>query len=97
LPQPDKQADAHGRQDYGERKDRTSDIHRTALRQANDEDTRLTRAFSGRLARAKNNRYIDFQFLPYGQATALNRELQAADLAETLVAGAQSKLGLKQR
>lgn len=38
---------------------RISDMHRDALRQATDEDTRLTRAFSGRLARARNNRYIE--------------------------------------
>ncbi len=36
-----------------------SDDHRAALRQARDDDTRLTRAFSGRPARAKNNRYIE--------------------------------------
>ncbi len=35
-----------------------SDIHRAALRHASDQDTRLTRAFSGRPARAKTNRYI---------------------------------------
>jgi len=36
-----------------------SDAHRTAVRNARDDDTRLTRAFSGRPARAKNNRYIE--------------------------------------
>lgn len=36
-----------------------SDKWRKALGNARDEDTRLTRAFSGRPARAKNNRYIE--------------------------------------
>ncbi|MEE9249962.1 MAG: nitronate monooxygenase [Alphaproteobacteria bacterium] len=105
-----------------------SDIHRNALRHASDRDTRLTRAFSGRPARAKNNRYIDamaehrapvpafpgmygfseplrahsianettdFQFLQYGQAAALNRELPAAELVRTLVAEAQEVLGAR--
>lgn len=99
-----------------------SEIHRSALRRASDEDTRLTRAFSGRSARAKNNRYIeamaeqrtqlpdfpmmyafseplressvtnkdmDFQFLLYGQAAALNRELPAADLMARLITEAR--------
>ena len=103
-----------------------SDSHRNALRHASDRDTRLTRAFSGRPARAKNNRYIDamaehrapvpafpamygfseplrahsianettdFQFLLYGQAAALNRELPAAELVRTLVAEAREVLG----
>ena len=103
-----------------------SAMHRDALRRASDQDTRLTRAFSGRPARARNNRYIDamaehrrplpafprmygftdplrqaaaagddpnFQFLLYGQAAALNRELPAAELVETLVAEAQEVLG----
>jgi nitronate monooxygenase len=34
-------------------------IHRNALRRASDEDTRLTRAFTGRSARALRNRFID--------------------------------------
>lgn len=34
-----------------------SEAHRAALRQARDDDTRLSRAFSGRPARAKNTRY----------------------------------------
>ena len=105
-----------------------SDSHRNALRHASDRDTRLTRAFSGRPARAKNNRYIDamaehrapfpdfpamygftdplrqanldnddpnFQFLLYGQAAALNRELPAAELVRTLVAEAQEVLGAR--
>ncbi len=105
-----------------------SETHRAALRQASDQDTRLTRAFSGRPARAKNNRYIDamaenrapfpdypttyafseplraksvanestdFQFLLYGQAAALNRELPAAALVRTLVAEAREVLGAR--
>jgi nitronate monooxygenase len=104
---------------------RVSDMHRNALRHASDEDTRLTRAFSGRPARAKNNRYIDamaehrapvpdfptmygfsgpllaasaakndpnFQFLLYGQAAALNRELPAGELVQTLVDEARTVL-----
>ena len=39
------------------------------------------------------NKDTDFQFLVYGQAAALNRELPAAELVETLVAEAQSILG----
>lgn len=105
-----------------------SEIHRTVLRHASDEDTRLTRAFSGRPARAKNNRYMeamaehrtplpdfptmysfsdplreksvanedtDFQFLLYGQAAALNRQLPAAELFRALVNEARSILGTK--
>lgn len=107
---------------------RISDMHRSALRQACDDDTRLTRAFSGRSARAKNNRYIetmaknrtrlpdfpkmytfseplrassvaaeelDFQFLLYGQAAALNRELPAADLMARLIDETQEVLKLQ--
>jgi nitronate monooxygenase len=102
--------------------------HRSALGHASDQDTRLTRAFSGRPARARNNRYIDamaehrgpvpafprmygftnllsqaaaasddpnFQFLLYGQAAALNRELPAAELVQTLVNEAQAVLGAR--
>ncbi len=36
-----------------------SDMHRAVLRRATDQDTRQTRAFSGRSARAKSNRYIE--------------------------------------
>jgi len=36
-----------------------SDAHRSAIRNARDDDTRLTRAFSGRPARARNNRYME--------------------------------------
>ena len=101
------------------------DDHRAALRQARDDETRLTRAFSGRPARAQNNRYIeamaedraalpdfptmysfsdplrevsekrgdsDFQFLLYGQAAALNRDLPAAELMERLIDEAQRAL-----
>jgi nitronate monooxygenase len=103
-----------------------SDAHRAALKDASDQDTRLTRAFSGRPARARNTRYIDamaehrepvpdfptmyglseplrqagaergspdFQFLLYGQAAALNRDLPAADLVGKLVEEAQAILG----
>jgi nitronate monooxygenase len=105
---------------------RVSETHRAALRGASDQDTRLTRAFTGRPARARTNRYIDamaevrepvpdfpamyglsaplrdstvagetgeFQFLLYGQAAALNRELPAADLVRTLVDEARAILG----
>jgi nitronate monooxygenase len=36
-----------------------SDAHRSAIRNAQDDDTRLTRAFSGRPARARNNPYME--------------------------------------
>jgi nitronate monooxygenase len=36
-----------------------SELHRNTIRQAKDEDTRLTRAYSGRPCRAKNNAYIE--------------------------------------
>ncbi len=91
-----------------------SDSYRAAMREARDDGTRLTRAFSGRPARANNNRYIErmaetrrrlpdfptmsgfseplkrsghpeFQFLLWGQAAALNRELPAAELIARLV------------
>ena len=104
---------------------KVSEAHRSSIRNATDQDTRLTRAFSGRPARARNNRYIeamaenrtpvldfpsmysfsgplreksadneelDFQFLLYGQAATLNRELPAADLVETLVRETQEIL-----
>ncbi len=100
-----------------------SDDYRKKLKMARDDDTRLTRAFSGRPARARNNRYIeamaeermqlpdfptmygfsgplqqadsehagnDFDFTLYGQATALNRQLPAAELVERLVEETQS-------
>jgi nitronate monooxygenase len=38
---------------------RVSDLHRAAMRNASDHDTRLTRAYSGRPARAKTNRYVE--------------------------------------
>jgi nitronate monooxygenase len=97
-----------------------SEDHRKAVRNATDDDTRLTRAFSGRPARARKNDYIesmaahrlplpdfptmyalsnplressndsmDFRFLLYGQAAALNREMPAAKLMQTLVQEAQ--------
>jgi nitronate monooxygenase len=105
-----------------------SDSHGDELRQARDDDTRLTRAFSGRPARAKSNRYIetmaehrtalpdlptmygfsdplrqasastgnpDVQFVLYGQAAALNRELPAADLMARLIDEAQGVLKLQ--
>lgn len=95
-----------------------TDDYRETLRNARDDETRLTRAFSGRPARAKNNRYIEsmaqdrsnfpdfptmygfsgpleqacakgqangFEFILYGQAASLNRELPAADLVNLLV------------
>ncbi len=104
------------------------DDYRAALRQARDDGTRLTRAFSGRPARAQNNRYIEamaehraplpdfptmyafskpleeadakrgdgsFQFLLYGQAAALNRELPAGELMERLIGEAQEALRLQ--
>ena len=91
------------------------DVHLQAIRNAKDDDTRLTKAFSGRPARARKNNYIesiadhrlplpdfptmyslseplrqasdealDFRFLLYGQAAALNREMPAAELVQTL-------------
>ncbi len=103
-----------------------SEMHRSALGHANDDETRLTRAFSGRWARAKTNPYIeamephsqalpefplmygfsnplrtwstnegneDYQFMLYGQAAALNRELPAAELVELLIEEAQVIVG----
>lgn len=100
-----------------------SDVHLEAIRNAKDDDTRLTRAFSGRPARARRNNYIesmavcrdplpdfptmyslsgplmatsgetlDFRFLLYGQAAALNREMPAAELVQTLVTEARNLL-----
>ena len=97
-----------------------SEDHRKAIQNATDDDTRLTKAFSGRPARARKNDYIesmathrlplpdfptmytlshplressndnlDFRFLLYGQAAALNREMPAAKLMQTLVEEAQ--------
>ena len=97
-----------------------SDEHRKAIPNAKDDDTRLTKAFSGRPARARKNDYIesmaahrlplpdfptmytlseplressndtlDFRFLLYGQAAALNREMPAANLVQKLVEEAQ--------
>ena len=98
-----------------------SEEHLEAIRNATAEDTRLTRAFSGRPARARKNPYIesmamersllpdfptmyalseplrassnkdlDYRFLLYGQAAALNREMPAAELITTLVEEAQN-------
>ena len=41
------------------------------------------------------NGTADFQFLLYGQAAALNRELPAAELVRTLVAEAREVLGAR--
>ena len=100
-----------------------SDVHLEAIQNASDDDTRLTKAFSGRPARARGNNYmesiaahrlplpdfptmytlsgplreasddtLDFRFLLYGQAAALNREMPAAELVRTLVAEARNLL-----
>ena len=100
-----------------------SNVHLDAIQNARDDDTRLTKAFSGRPARARKNDYIesiaahrlplpdfptmytlsdplreasddrlDFRFLLYGQAAALNREMPAAELVLTLVTEAESLL-----
>jgi nitronate monooxygenase len=100
-----------------------SEIHRNAIRNAKDDDTRLTKAFSGRPARARKNEYsefmaagrlplpdfptmyslsdplreasdgkLDYRFLLYGQAAALNRELPAAELVQKLIEEAQQLL-----
>ena len=94
-------------------------VHRQALRDASDEDTRLSRAFSGRPCRARRTPYseraaaqqprfpafplmyhlsgplkrhgiaqddLDYQFLLYGQAAALNRETSAEALIGALAA-----------
>ncbi len=100
-------------------------IHRQALLNATDEDTHLSRAFSGRPCRAKKNTYsecmaksrprlqdfplmynysgplkkfgianddLDYQFLLYGQAAALNKDLTAAQLIEKLKVEARQVL-----
>jgi nitronate monooxygenase len=103
--------------------DSISDVHLEAIRNARDDDTRLTKAFSGRPARARRNNFIesmaahrltlpdfptlytlsdplrqasddilDYRFLLYGQAAALNREMPATELVQTLVAEAQNLL-----
>lgn len=92
-------------------------LHRSALATARDEDTHLSRAFSGRPCRARKTPYsrhmaltrprlqdfplmynysgplkrfgietgnLDFQFLLYGQAAALNREVTASKLMKEL-------------
>ncbi|MGF1561685.1 MAG: NAD(P)H-dependent flavin oxidoreductase [Geminicoccaceae bacterium] len=91
-----------------------NDNHRAALRTASDDSTRLTRAFSGRAARAHNTDYIEamnreraalpdypamysfsdplrktgkpeLQFMLYGQAAAMNRDLPATELMAWLI------------
>jgi nitronate monooxygenase len=100
-----------------------SEVHLEAIRNSRDDDTRLTKAFSGRPARARSNNYIesiaadrlplpdfptmyslsdplrnasddrlDYRFLLYGQAAALNREMPAAELMQTLVTEARNLL-----
>jgi nitronate monooxygenase len=58
-------------------------IHRNALRRAADEDTRLTRAFTGRPARALRNRLIDqmgdAEVLEFPAQASLIRPLFQAD------------------
>lgn len=104
------------------------EAYRNHIRSSQDDETRLTPAFSGRPARAKTNAYIekmaaqrqplpdfptmygfsdplskaaaakgsdDYQFVLYGQAAPLNRELPAADLVGQLVEEAQSILNPK--
>lgn len=99
---------------------------RAALKFAKDTDTRLTRAFSGRPARAKNNAYMEIMaeqqpslapfphmyqlsgplmknssekqdgfadFILYGQAASLNREMPAGELVEKLAEEALKLLG----
>ena len=44
-------------------------------------------------AHSVDNETTDFQYLQYGQAAALNRELPAAELVRTLVDEAQGILG----
>ncbi|MGC1496617.1 MAG: nitronate monooxygenase [Sulfitobacter sp.] len=94
-------------------------LHRKSLGAARDEDTHLSRAFSGRPCRAKRTPYsekmastrpklqdfplmynysgplkrsgidrddLNYQFLLYGQAAALNRELTAEQLIARLTA-----------
>jgi nitronate monooxygenase len=95
-----------------------TDQHRETLLNANDEDTSLSRAFSGRPCGGRSNRYsremlksrqrlpdfptmydfsgplkkhgiennnLDFQFLLYGQAAALNKQLSAEGLIQALI------------
>ena len=94
-------------------------LHRKSLLDASDEDTHLSRAFSGRPCRARRTPYseemartrpmlqdfplmynysgplkrsgiergdLDYQFLLYGQAAGLNRELTAEQLIAKLTA-----------
>jgi nitronate monooxygenase len=53
-------------------------------------------AFSDPLLQASSESGdLSFQFLLYGQAAALNRELPAAELVRTLVEEAQEVLGAR--
>jgi nitronate monooxygenase len=61
-------------------------IHREALRRAADEDTRLTRVFTGRPARALRNRLID----EMGDAEALQFPTQASLLRPLFQANADA-------
>lgn len=103
-----------------------SEAYRAALTTAKETDTRLTRAFSGRPARAKNNTYMEImtkhqpslpdfpqmyqvsgalmqasteqqdnfaEFLLYGQAARLNREMPAGELVKKLVDESLKLLG----
>ena len=50
-------------------------------------------SFSGPLwGKSADNEELDFQFLLYGQAATLNRELPAVELVETLVKETQDIL-----
>ena len=102
-----------------------TEIHRQALLAAQDEDTHLSRAFSGRPCRARQTPYsnamksgrpdllefplmyhysspikkygienddLDYQFLLYGQAAALNQSLSASKLIEKLCCDTEATL-----
>ena len=99
-----------------------TEVHRNALMAAKDDDTHLSRAFSGRPCRARRTPYstqlaqgrpefpafplmynysspikrhgiakddLDYQFLLYGQAAALNKERSAEQLIKELAKEAQ--------
>jgi nitronate monooxygenase len=65
-------------------------IHRNALHRASDEDTRLTRAFTGRSARALRNRFIDemkdSDVLDFPAQVSLTRPLFQAQSEEARMA-----------
>ena len=100
-----------------------TNVHHNALMTAKDEDTHLSRAFSGRPCRARRTSYstqlaqgrpelpafplmynysspikrhgiaegdLEHQFLLYGQAAALNKEMSAEQLLKTLMKEAQN-------